>query len=88
MQNRDILIMDEPTSGLDYENMLRVANLIAKLREQGKLIIIVSHDFELILQTCTRILHMENGMICRDYVLDHTNLHLLRDFFVSEKEEL
>ncbi len=86
MQNRDILILDEPTSGLDYANMLRVGELVAKLREQGKLVIIVSHDYELLLQTCTRILHMDNGTISRDYMLDHTHLHWLRDFFVPGEE--
>ncbi|MGL6201350.1 MAG: ABC transporter ATP-binding protein [Lachnospiraceae bacterium] len=42
----DILVMDEPTSGLDGKNMLRLKNIISDLKQQGKLIFIVTHDEE------------------------------------------
>jgi energy-coupling factor transport system ATP-binding protein len=88
LQNRDILIMDEPTSGLDYKNMLRVSSLLKQMSEQGKTSFIVTHDYEFILQTCTRILHIDNGVIERDYVLNDKNLQLLREFFVPGKEKI
>ena len=87
MKRADVFIMDEPTSGLDYGNMIRIKELIQKLREQGKIVLIITHDYEFLLHTCTRVLHMADGKIHRDYVLNHTNLYLLRDFFIPKKEE-
>ncbi len=86
LQNREVLILDEPTSGLDYENMLRVSGLIRQMRDQGKIVLIVTHDYEFILETCTRILHIGGGTVEHDYPLNHINLHWLRDFFIPGKE--
>jgi energy-coupling factor transport system ATP-binding protein len=54
--NRDILVFDEPTSGLDYDDMLRVSNLIKSLSKDGKIILIVTHDEELVSKTCNKSL--------------------------------
>lgn len=45
----DILILDEPHSHLDEESRIRTKELLHRLKEQGKTIIIVEHDHELIL---------------------------------------
>jgi len=87
MKHVEVFILDEPTSGLDYANMTRIKELILKLREQGKKILIITHDYEFLLHTCTRVVHIADGKIYRDYVLDNRNLHLLRDLFIPEKEE-
>jgi energy-coupling factor transport system ATP-binding protein len=50
---RDIILFDEPTSGLDYFHMLQVSNILKELKEQGKTVIIVTHDTELIENACT-----------------------------------
>ncbi|MDO5717760.1 MAG: ABC transporter ATP-binding protein [Tissierellia bacterium] len=55
MMNSKIVIFDEPTSGLDYKNMLRVSKIIKELSERGKLILIISHDYEFINNTCNRV---------------------------------
>ena len=57
--NAELLIMDEPTSGLDYHRMLEVSNMIRKLNDENKVIIIVSHDFEFLGRTCDKIFDME-----------------------------
>ena len=54
-----LLILDEPTSGLDYHRMLEVSNMIRKLNDENKVIIIVSHDFEFLGRTCDKIFDME-----------------------------
>ena len=46
LSDKDVLVFDEPTSGLDYHRMLEVSNMIRKLNDENKVIIIVSHDFE------------------------------------------
>lgn len=46
LSDKDVLVFDEPTSGLDYHRMLEVSDMIRKLNDENKIIIIVSHDFE------------------------------------------
>ena len=50
---KDLLVFDEPTSGLDFDSMAQVAGLIKRLSEQGKIIFIVTHDFEFVCRTCS-----------------------------------
>ena len=59
LSNKDVLVFDEPTSGLDYHRMLEVSNMIRKLNDENKIIIIVSHDFEFLGRTCDKIFDME-----------------------------
>jgi len=52
--NKRLVIFDEPTSGLDYKSMLQVSGLIRKIAESGTIVLIVTHDVELIQSACTR----------------------------------
>lgn len=56
---RDILLFDEPTSGLDHRHMLQVSDILKKLKEAGKTLIIVTHDAELIKSACTYMINFE-----------------------------
>ena len=49
---RDILLFDEPTSGLDYTHMLQIGEILRSLKDQGKTVIVVTHDHELIKECC------------------------------------
>jgi energy-coupling factor transport system ATP-binding protein len=57
---RDILLFDEPTSGLDYEHTRQTAELLRQLREQGRTVLVVTHDSELIEACCTNIIRLES----------------------------
>ncbi|RLE69524.1 MAG: ABC transporter ATP-binding protein [Thermoprotei archaeon] len=61
-----ILILDEPTIGQDYKNYILLKFLLNRLRERGKTIILISHDMELILEHCDRIIALKNGEILYD----------------------
>ncbi len=45
---RQIVAFDEPTSGLGYGHMLQFAALLKHLAEQGRTVVVVTHDTELI----------------------------------------
>ena len=62
VHNPDIVIFDEPTSGLDYKNMESVAEILQKLSKEGKTILVISHDNELLMKICSRIIRI-NGVI-------------------------
>ncbi len=45
-ENPDILLLDEPTNALDTETIKNIRNILLKMKEQGKTIIIASHNDE------------------------------------------
>ena len=51
----DIIIFDEPFSGLDPVNMQMVMDLLRELRNEGKCILVSSHQLSLIEQVCEDI---------------------------------
>ncbi|MGN0316111.1 MAG: energy-coupling factor ABC transporter ATP-binding protein [Fusicatenibacter sp.] len=59
----DIILMDEPSIALDPGNR---RNLIHILNEFEHLKIIASHDLDMILETCSRVILLSNGEIIRD----------------------
>lgn len=79
----EIMILDEPTSGLDLANMLRVKEIMDLLRAQGKLVFIITHDYEFLLSTCNRVLEIDNGRVAADYPLHRDSLDRLRAFFFA-----
>ena len=65
---KPLLVFDEPTSGLDYDSMARVSAVIRSLAA-GRIIFVVTHDYEFIHKACTRLLRFENDTILSDMQL-------------------
>ena len=61
LSRRPVLIFDEPTSGLDYRSMCRVSALLRRLAEDGRIVIVVSHDGEFMRLTCDCEIHLTKG---------------------------
>ncbi len=62
-------IFDEPTSGLDYRNMRTVCSLIADFAKERNAAVIITHDYEFIINSCNRVVLLENGQIAEDFPL-------------------
>ena len=63
MRNPDFLVFDEPTSSVDKDNAeLILKSLWAIHREKSKIILVVSHDHELI-KDFDKIIELDNGRI-------------------------
>ena len=78
---KDLLVFDEPTSGLDFDSMAQVAGLIRHLSDMGKVIFIVTHDFEFVCRTCSRVLHFDEGEMPDDVPVAMEALPKLRELF-------
>jgi energy-coupling factor transport system ATP-binding protein len=52
IKNPDILILDEPTSGLDGMNMRIMSEMMKEFANQGKCVLVITHDLELIQEAC------------------------------------
>ena len=62
----DILIFDEPTAGFDPQSSKDLMNLITEFHKNGKTIIIITHDMDLV-NTCTRrVVMLERGQVTFD----------------------
>ena len=61
MEKPDILILDEPMNSLDNKGVTDIRNLLLKLRDQGKLIIIASHVKEDIDVLCDEVYGICDG---------------------------
>jgi ABC-2 type transport system ATP-binding protein len=57
----ELVILDEPTSGLDPIGTIWMKELIFKLRDQGKTVIMCSHRLEDVQDVCGRIAILYNG---------------------------
>ena len=85
---KDLLVFDEPTSGLDFDSMTQVAGLIRRLSDMGKVIFIVTHDFEFVCRTCSRVLYFDEGEMPDDVSVTMEALPKLRELFsVSDGKE-
>jgi energy-coupling factor transport system ATP-binding protein len=79
--NAAVLIFDEPTSGLDFGNMSRVVDALKILSESGKIIFVITHDFELLARVCTRVLMLNRGKITGDSSLHAENPSNVKEIF-------
>ncbi len=80
---KELIVFDEPTSGLDYESMTSVAKIIRNLSEQGKIIFVVTHDYEFLCRTCSRILVFSDGDISDDLKFRADNKAQIKQLFFS-----
>jgi len=78
---KELIIFDEPTSGLDYEGMVRVAKIVRDLSKQGKIIFVVTHDYEFFCRTCSRMLVFSDGKISNDLKCRADNKEEIRQLF-------
>ena len=58
-----LLVMDEPTSGLDPRTRFEFKEILKELREQGKTLILASHDMAEVESLCDRIGILTEGKI-------------------------
>lgn len=62
-QNTDIIFLDEPTTYLDINHQLEILEIIKKLKQMGKTIVMVLHDLSSALSYSDKICLMEDGEI-------------------------
>jgi energy-coupling factor transport system ATP-binding protein len=61
-----VLLLDEPTRGLDYDAKGALGQLLRRLASEGKTIIIVTHDVELVAAYADRVALLGDGEIIVD----------------------
>lgn len=63
MEDPSLLILDEPFNGLDKYGVVHIRNVIKGLREEGKTIILASHNQVDIDELCDTVCEMDAGIL-------------------------
>ena len=66
----DVIFADEPTGNLDSKSGLQVMKILQELNEQGRTIILVTHE-KYTAQHAKRIIQVKDGLIISDTKVDH-----------------
>ncbi|WP_345505287.1 metal ABC transporter ATP-binding protein [Pedococcus ginsenosidimutans] len=62
----DVLLMDEPTAGVDAANQQVLSTVLARLRERGTTMVIVTHELTALAGIVSRIVLVQGGRIAFD----------------------
>ncbi|MCP8615322.1 ABC transporter ATP-binding protein [Salirhabdus salicampi] len=62
----DIILLDEPTAGVDLAAKDDLIRLLQSLNKQGKTVILISHEWDVIDRLCKRIFILKEGRLLFD----------------------
>ena len=65
MHNPKNILLDEPFNALDKKAVVKVKELLLEEKKKGKLIVIVTHINDEILEECDEVIEMENGKVIK-----------------------
>lgn len=89
LQDNNYFILDEPFNGVDIESNIIITEIIHKLRELNKIVIISSHIFSTLSETCDEIHLLKNGLFVKTVFKEHfAQLESeMKDVFVGNRIE-
>ena len=76
--NPKVLLADEPTGALDSITSYEVMELIQEINDEGKTILIVTHEDD-IAHMCKRIVNLKDGIIIDDSLVDQVRVKSLEN---------
>ncbi|WP_339838387.1 ATP-binding cassette domain-containing protein [uncultured Flavobacterium sp.] len=63
LNNPELILADEPTGNLDPQTSVEIMNVLKNINENGKTILMATHDYALIMKFPTKTLKLEDGTI-------------------------
>lgn len=89
MQPR-VLLFDEPTSALDPELVNEVLAVMRDLAEEGRTMLIVTHEMRFAREVSSQVVFLHQGVIeeigTPEQVFDHPKSERVRDFMASHRQ--
>ncbi len=67
----EILVLDEPTAGLDAKGTEDIMSLVQEMHKNGKTIILVTHDMNIVMKYCQKAVVLHNGQVLYDGEPNH-----------------
>lgn len=62
----EILVLDEPTTGLDYHGQVAILDLVRRLNESGRTVVMITHSMWVVAEYADRCVIMSNGRVVQD----------------------
>ncbi|HGI3954019.1 TPA: ABC transporter ATP-binding protein [Streptococcus agalactiae] len=84
MMNREIIFLDEVTSGVDPISRVEIRKLIKLLKDEGKTIIITSHDLSEIEKVADKVSMIKSGELLFTKNINEIQGESLEDLFIEE----
>ena len=63
LNNPDVILADEPTGNLDPQTSVEVMELLKEINQQGKTIIMATHDYALLMKFPSKTLKCDSGTL-------------------------
>ncbi len=61
-----VLVLDEPTTGLDAREADELMSIMGRLNDEGKTIVLITHEMKLVAEHANRVVVMADGRIVLD----------------------
>jgi ABC-2 type transport system ATP-binding protein len=89
LQENKLFILDEPFNGVDIQSNIIIAEIIHKLKEMGKTILISSHIFSTLNETCDEIFLLKEGSFIKRVMKHEFSIleNELKEFTIGNKIE-
>jgi simple sugar transport system ATP-binding protein len=80
-----IILLDEPLAAMGAKEGAMILDLVARLREEGRVsIIMIAHNYVHVLQACDRVNLIQDGQITFDRPTAETSVEELNEIVVEE----
>ncbi|MGJ9384784.1 sugar ABC transporter ATP-binding protein [Salipaludibacillus sp. CF4.18] len=87
LRNPDILFLDEPTRGIDVGAKAEFYNIIFKLAQEGKAIVVVSSEMAEIKGLCDRIVVMHEGKITAQLSNEEADQETIMQYATGQRSQ-
>lgn len=81
------MIFDEPTSAMGMKETARIMKLFSSLKEQGKTIILISHNLFQVFDVSDRICVMKNGRQVDSFLTKDSSPEQLYHTIIEREEQ-
>jgi len=89
VQEPKVMLVDEPSAHLDLKYKLEVMEFLHELSRKGITVIVASHDINLLVRYCDRVLIMKEGRVVKcGKPVDVMTEQLIREVYEVEAEVL
>ena len=79
----EVIVLDEPLAGLDASYQRKILGMLAKLRDEGRTVVTVTHDLDMALHYSDRILLLRDSRVINEGRPDE----IIRDIMDAMKPE-
>lgn len=85
LSDPEVLVLDEPTNGLDPQGIAEIRNLIIEIAQEGKTILIASHQLDEIEKVCSDVVILKNGVALKQSAIENI-LEGTKQFYIAASD--